>query len=191
MAFNIIGGINLTTHGELVHKNIEFIQDLVTVEGDPVIVDGMGTVEILNKEFTLTFSDKIDMISIDSEMNNYYKDRELDLAELQELEKDEYQKIIDEFIGNKFEFFNKDLYSRRVLWTDDCCISMVHFLIRDGIINCFVHLRSSDVIYKLFSDVRLVLYITSYLQDKLNINFAKINFNAHSFHQVVFKIKEV
>ena len=172
------------SHGEHLQCIIERIQEQVRTEGTPVIVDGKGTVELLNKVYTFCYEEAIDTESIAKSMADYYAMRGLDLAELQELEKDEYQKINDELVI-KFSHFDQDIHSRRVLWTDDCCSSMVHYLVRNNTIYCYFHLRSSDVVYKLFSDLNLIHRITRSLQDKLGIYNTIIYCNSHSFHEIV------
>ena len=173
-------------HGKALKQIIEGIQEQVRTEGIPVLVDGKGTVELLNKVYTICYKEPIDTESIAQSMAQYYEEKGLDLQGLQELEKDEYQKIFDE-LTIKFSYFDNDLHSRRVLWTDDCCISMVHYLVRNNTIYCYFHLRSSDIVYKLFSDLNLIHKITRSLQDKLGIYNTIIYVNAHSFHEIVLK----
>jgi thymidylate synthase len=173
-------------HGKVVKDMIENVQITVRNNGQPVIVDNSGTIELLYHNFAFQYLDPIDIEDIHKSMENYYEEKDLDLTELQELEKSEYAEIENELV-EKFEFFDQDINSRRVLWTDDCCISMVHYLIRDGVIHCYVHLRSSDVVYKLFSDLYLIHKITKRLQDKLNLYNTNIWINAHSAHEVVIK----
>jgi hypothetical protein len=173
-------------HGHNLRSVIEKIQEQVRNEGTPVMVDGKGTVELLNKVYTFVYDEAINTDAIAKSMDDYYAMHGLDLKELQELEKDEYQKITDTLVS-KFSYFDRDIHSRRVLWTDDCCISMVHYLVRNGTIYCYFHLRSSDVVYKLFSDLNLIHRITRSLQDKLGIYNTIIYCNSHSFHEIVLK----
>lgn len=176
-------------HGAYLREIILKIQDQVRTEGSPVIVDGKGTVELLNRVYVLKYDELINTDRIQEHMKNYYKEEGLDYSELEELEKDEYKKISDTLEG-KFHYFEDDIHSRRVLWTDDCCISMVHYLIRNKTIYCYMHLRSSDVHLKLFADLNLIHKITRSLQDKLGLYNAIIYVNAHSFHEVVLELNK-
>jgi hypothetical protein len=169
-----------------VRQIIERTQRDVKELGFPVISAGQGTVELLDYSFVVAYHDRINLDDIRSEMNDYYKDKNLNLDEIEQLEENEY-KLIEETLLAKFPLFDEDIHSRRVLWTNDCCISMIHYLIRDKVIYCYLHLRSSDVIYKLFSDLFLIHKITRQLQDKLNIDSVSILVNAHSIHEVVIK----
>ena len=98
----------------------------------------------------------------------------------------EYSEIENELI-EKFKLFKEDINSRRVLYTADICISMIHFLIRNNVIYVFVHLRSSDAVFKLFSDLFLIHKLTRRLQDEININKAIIKVNADSFHEIAIR----
>lgn len=173
-------------HGQQLRCIIDKIQQQVRTEGVPVIVDGKGTIELLNKVYSLCYQEQINVDSIKRSMNEYYDEKGLDLEELEELEKDEYARIYNTLVS-KFDYFDDDMHSRRVLWTDDCCISMVHYLVRNNTIYCYFHLRSSDIVYKLFADLNLIHRITRRLQDKLGIYNTIIYCNAHSFHEIVLK----
>lgn len=176
--------------GSYLKHLIENLQQKIRSEGRPVVSNNQGTIELLNEEFTISYENLIDMDDINRSMRRYYFQNNLDIQELQELEKDEYANI-ENVLYEKFKMFDEDMHSRRVLWSDDCCISLIHFLIRDKTILCYVNLRSSDVIYKLFSDLTLIHKITSNLQQKLNIKNAIIEVNAHSLHEIAInKIKK-
>lgn len=170
--------------GKKIRHLIENLQQEVRENGRPVVVDNKGTIEILNKCFSLSYNELIKIADIEIEMKKYYFENNLNIEDLQELEKEEYTKIAEN-LYNKFKFFDDDINSRRVLWADDCCISMIHFIVRDNTILCYVHFRSSDVVNKLFSDLFLINIITKKLQEKLNINNVIININTHSLHEIV------
>lgn len=174
------------SHGENLKYTILNLQESLRVNGTPVVTDGKGTIEKLFESFALSYNEPIDLDDIQKHMKDYYDEKGLDIKELQELEKSEYQKIYDE-IMIKAEQFDDDIHSRRVLWTDDCCISMLHYLVRNNQLQCYLHLRSSDVVYKLFSDLNLIHIITKRLQDKLGLYNTIILVTANSFHEVVIK----
>lgn len=168
-------------HGKMVRELIDTIQSDVTLFGSPVTVDGKGTIELMNTSYRLNFNDIIDIDNIRKELEFYFFEKNFDLKELQELEKSEYKKIEDEIL-EKAEQFHEDKHSRRVLWTDDCCISMIQYLIRNNTLHCFVNLRSSDTVYKLFSDLTLILNITRRLQIDHALYNSVINLSSNSFH---------
>jgi thymidylate synthase len=174
------------SHGENVKDLIFSLQERLTQRGNPVVVDNMGTIETLFESFAFVYDEPIDTDDIRKHMKQYYEERGINFDEIEKLEAGEYQKIFDT-IMDKSRFFKDDIHSRRVLWTDDCCISMVQFLVRQNELYCTLHLRSSDVKNKLFSDVNLIHNITRRLQDKLGIYNATILVIANSFHEIVIK----
>lgn len=174
------------SHGLNLKNTILDLQDKLRSNGIPVVVDGKGTIEQLFQTFAFSYSQPIDLDDIKKHMEDYYAEKGLDLKELQELEKTEYQKIYDE-IMEKSKQFDEDIHSRRVLWTDDCCISMLQYLVRNNHLYCYLHLRSSDAVYKLFSDLNLIHTITRRLQDKLGIYNTTILVTANSFHEIAIK----
>lgn len=170
--------------GEELRHLISSLQQRVRDIGRPVVVNNQGTIELLNENFTISYTDFIKLDDISKSMKSYYSDNNLNVDELIELEKTEYEKIKSELYF-RFHYFNSDINSRRVLWSDNCCISMIHYIVRDGVILCYVHLRSSDVVYKLFSDLYLIHEITYKLQQKLNLKNTIIHVNPHSLHEIV------
>lgn len=174
------------SHGLNLKHSILNLQEKLRANGKPVVVDNVGTIEILFESFAFVYNEPIDLDDIKKHMEDYYAEKGLDLKELQELEKTEYQKIYDE-IMEKAKQFDDDIHSRRVLWTDDCCISMLQYLVRNNHLYCYLHLRSSDAVYKLFSDLNLIHIITRRLQDKLDIYNTTILVTANSFHEIAIK----
>lgn len=174
------------SHGYILYNTIANLQEKVRLYGNPVLVDGKGTVELLFEQFSFSYNELIDIDNIKLHLERYYKEKGLDYSELEKLEKGEYSDIYDTIFW-KSEYFKDDLNSRRVLWTDDCCISMLQYLVRDNHLYCFLHLRSSDVIYKLFSDLHLIHSITKRLQIELGLYNTTIKVTANSFHEIVLK----
>jgi hypothetical protein len=172
-------------HGLGLRQIIENLETFIVEKGKPVVVDKQGTIEVLNHSFNITYNSLIDLDDIYKHMRDYYAVNNINMSGIEELEREEYLKIENE-LYKKFELFNEDIYSRRVIWTNDCCISLIHYIIRDKKIYCFVHLRSSDIVNKLFSDLFLIHKITRKLQDDLNIQNVNICINGHSMHKLVF-----
>ncbi|MDF2615467.1 MAG: hypothetical protein K0Q47_122 [Sedimentibacter sp.] len=171
-------------HGLGLRQMIENLETFIVEKGKPVVVDNQGTIEVLNHSFNITYNSIIDIEDIQKHMKDYYDVNGIDYSKIEELEKNEYS-LIENELYSKFALFNDDIHSRRVLWSDDCCISLIHYLIRDKKIYCFVHLRSSDIVNKLFSDLFLIHKITRQLQDDLDIKDVNICVNGHSMHKLV------
>ncbi|GEM_PF-4809637 len=172
-------------HGIVLRQTIENLHEFIVENGKPVVVDKQGTIEVLNHTFNIMYSGEIDVEDIRRQMKEYYNSHGINMEEVERLEKDEYSKI-ENTLYDKFLMFDEDIHSRRVLWSDDCCISLIHYIVRDKKIHCYVHLRSSDIVNKLFSDLFLVHKITRALQNKLKINNVLISINGHSMHKLVF-----
>jgi thymidylate synthase len=176
-------------HGEVLKNTVESLVHYVATKGSPVIANKQGTLEVLNEGFTITHKEPIDIENIKASMLQYYEENEIDYKNLEELEKTEYSVIMTELF-EKFELFKQDKHSRQVLFTDDCCISMIHYLIRNNEIYCYMHMRSSDCEKKLFSDLYVVHKITRKLQDMMGINLVNFYFNSDSMHLIIYDIKE-
>lgn len=169
------------TDGKKLRSIVEHNKRKIVTFGDPIIADGKCTIEMIGHSFIISYNEYIDTVSINNELISFCFDNNIDYQNLLKLEKDEYQKIYNT-ITSKFVYFEDDIHSRRVLWTDDCCMSMIQLLVRNNTINCFLILRSSDVVGKQFSDLNLVHLIIRAAQDKLNIKNVCLRVTAHSMH---------
>lgn len=172
-------------HGQELRTKLLDIQEEIRENGKPVQVDGRWTAELINYSYQFNYDERIDLNSIKEEMIDYYKLNKIDYSELEELEEAEYDLIRDTLLRKANSYTIDDIHSRRILWTDDCCISFIQYLIRDGKINCYVHFRSSDAVNKLFSDLYLIHDITSRLQDKFCLYNTTIYVTASSIHEIV------
>ena len=179
--------MNNPTNGEILRNTVEAMISYVKYEGHPVIVNNQGTLEIINFGFKLAYSSLIDLVDIRKHMTEYYEQNNIDISSLEELERAEYS-IITTKLYEKFKLFKQDKNSRQVLFTDNCCISMIQFLIRNNSILCFMNMRSSDVENKLFSDLYLIHRIIRKLQESENLNCVKFMFNANSLHKINYKL---
>lgn len=175
------------SQGLLIRNLIEETQNLILSKGKPVIVRNQATLEILNHCFNISYNTIIDLEDIRKNMIKYYEEYGVDLEYLEEIEKLEYLNIKNE-LYEKFNILDEDKNSRQIIFTDDCCISMIQYLIRENTIYCFVNLRSSDSVNKLFLDLFLIHEITKELQEKMQINCTKIYFTANSMHKIAYKI---
>ncbi len=80
-----------------------------------------------------------------------------------EHEKDYYDKIEQQLRGKMLNnhAVGQDSSSRRIIYHDDSCISLSHFLIRDQIFDAKFFLRSSNVKDTLKYDINFIHYLTS------------------------------
>ena len=78
-------------------------------------------------------------------------------------EKEYYDKIEQQLRGKMLNnhAVGQDLSSRRIIYHDDTCISLAHFLIRDQIFDAKFFLRSSNVKDTLKYDINFIHYLTS------------------------------
>jgi hypothetical protein len=160
--------------------------EIVRRNGVPVIVNKQGTIEILNYSFNYLDDDFINTEENYIDMLEYYKENNINYEEILKLEKDEYAKIT-EGVVETFKKFDEDINTRQAIWVSPWCISMIHFIVRNNILHCFVKLRSSDVVKLLISDMRLILELVRKLQEKLNIKNVFVNVNIDSAHIIVIE----
>ena len=78
-------------------------------------------------------------------------------------EKEYYDKIEQQLRAKMLDnnTSGQDSYSRRIIYHDDSCISLAHFLIRDQIFDAKFFLRSSNVKDTLKYDINFIHYLTS------------------------------
>ena len=78
-------------------------------------------------------------------------------------EKEYYDKIETQLRGKLLNnhAIGQDSSSRRIIYHDDSCISLAHFLIRDQIFDAKFFLRSSNVKDTLMYDINFIHYLTS------------------------------
>jgi len=77
--------------------------------------------------------------------------------------------------------------SRRFIYTDDTCISLIHILFRDNIMDVNVNLRSSNVAKTFRKDLEFIYYLASVVHEKYNLGSpveAKFSFSLNSAHLV-------
>ncbi len=78
----------------------------------------------------------------------------------------------------------EDESSRRFIFTDDTCISMIHALNRDGVLDIRFVCRSTDMIRKFPNDIRFLYYVASKIWEKIGNNCAtaELHFTLNSAH---------
>ena len=95
-------------------------------------------------------------------------------------------KISKEFIG--LNEYNKPQKhdSRRFIYTDDSCISMIHLLFRNNIVDFNVVMRSSNVVRTLWADYEFLKILACQTIEELNLEDKEIRMklNIRSAHIV-------
>ena len=59
--------------------------------------------------------------------------------------------------------------SRRFIYTDESCISMIHFLWRDNTLNVSATLRSSNVVKTLWADYEYLKYLCDRVSKEMQV----------------------
>ena len=100
-------------------------------------------------------------------------------------EKEYYDKIETQLRGKMLNnhAIGQNSASRRIIYHDDSCISLAHFLIRDQIFDAKFFLRSSNVKDTLRYDINFIHYLTSVVYDIHKCNQpVKIEVTLNSAH---------
>ena len=89
------------------------------------------------------------------------------------------QTVSDELLGNNAYGVPQSAESRRFIYTDDSCISMIHFLVRGNSLNVSCVLRSSNVATTLWADYEFLKIISCKFLEQINKIGLIINFKIH------------
>jgi len=106
--------------------------------------------------FNFVHYDTGDFNDIDKQMLLYDKEKDY----YQKIETAVFDKIKSEMKGENEYEREEGLDSRRFIYTDDSCISLAHFLVRDGHMDAKFFLRSSNVKDTLRYDLNFVKHLT-------------------------------
>lgn len=117
-------------------------------------VAASGKKEVLG--FNFVHYDTGDFNDINKQMLLYDKEKDY----YQKIETAVFDKIKSEMKGENEYEREEGLDSRRFIYTDDSCISLAHFLVRDGHMDAKFFLRSSNVKDTLRYDLNFVKHLT-------------------------------
>ena len=96
------------------------------------------------------------------------------------------QTIHDELAGKNPYNRVETVYSRRFIYTDNTCISLIHASYRENILDMHFVLRSSEVAATFKHDLKFLYYLTSFVFSSLGLNNSKdsvrMRFNLNSAH---------
>ena len=96
-------------------------------------------------------------------------------------------KIKDELAGKNEYNEKQSIFSRRFIHTNDSCISLVHALYRDNLLDMHFVLRSTNVEKTLYHDLKFLYHLSKCAYLALSpdyISFVKMRFTLNSAHIV-------
>lgn len=95
-----------------------------------------------------------------------------------------HTKISDELAGNNEYSRVEDTTSRRFIYTDNTCISLIHVAIRDRVMDFHTVIRSSDVENIFPHDLRFLYYLAATCYNRFSDECDKVRmrFNLNSAH---------
>tara|TARA_R100000664_G_C2759498_1_gene149370 strand:- start:2696 stop:3604 length:909 start_codon:yes stop_codon:yes gene_type:complete len=129
-------------------------------------------------QFTLYDDGKFE--EADRESLEYHPEKEY----YREIYEGLHEKIRNE-LGGKNEYGRRESYSsRRFIYTNNSCISLIHVSIRDEIMDFHVVIRSSDTKNTFSHDLKFLYYLSStcYRIFGHRCNQARLRFNLNSAH---------
>lgn len=149
---------------ENVNKSLSFIDSLNDMPGQELIkslVYNSGRNELVDVQCKEVVNRK----SLDYEVLDFPQEKEYYFNITQELTK----KIFKEFSGlNEYKTPQKH-DSRRFIYTDDSCISMIHALWRNNKLNVSATLRSSNVSKTLWADYEFLKILSVRVADEMSL----------------------
>jgi len=123
-----------------------------------------------------------DFSDVNKSMLNYHKEKEY----YHKIECAVFDKIKAEMRGENEYERQEGLDSRRYIYTDNSCISLAHFLVRDGHMDAKFFLRSSNVKETLLYDLNFIKHLTAevfrYFKCDREANYCKIEVKINSGH---------
>ena len=125
-----------------------------------------------------------DFLDVSKSMLSYHKEKEY----YQKIECAVFDKIKAEMRGENEYERQEGLDSRRYIYTDNSCISLAHFLVRDGHMDAKFFLRSSNVKDTLTYDLNFIKHLTAkvfrYFKCDRQGNYCKIEVKINSGHVI-------
>ena len=145
-------------------------------------VAASGKKEVLG--FNFVHYDSGDFADVNEMMLTYDKEKEY----YRKIEKSVFDKIKAEMRGENEYGRKEGLESRRYIYTDNSCISLAHFLIRDGHMDTKFFLRSSNVKETLRYDLNFIKHLAAevfrYFKCDRQGDYCKIEIVINSTHVI-------
>lgn len=128
--------------------------NMVNTAKQLVVASNKKSNEVLGMSFF--HYDTGDFSDVNKMLLNYKKEKEY----YEKIEKEIFEKIKAEMRGENEYERAEGVDSRRYIYTDDSCISLAHFLVRDGHMDAKFFLRSSNVKDTLKYDLNFIKHVT-------------------------------
>jgi len=150
------------------NKNIAFTLDFIKsrnkMPGQDLIkalVINSGQNEIVDVQC----KERIDVSSIDYSVLDFPQEKEYYEKITEKLE----NKIFKEFSGLNGHNIPQKHDTRRIIYTGNSCISFIHALFRDNVLNISVTLRSSNVIQTLWADYEFLKILSLKIANEMSL----------------------
>lgn len=147
-----------------VSKSLQFINSLNEMPGQELIkslVFNSGRNELIDVQC----KEKVDKNNLDFTVLNFPQEKEY----YKKIEFEFFNKIFREFTGlNEYNQAQKH-DSRRFIYTDDSCISMIHVLWRKNKLNVAATLRSSNVSKTLWADYEFLKILSVKVAEEMSL----------------------
>lgn len=124
-----------------------------------------------NELTDLNIKCKVNKNNIDRTVLNFPQEKEY----YEKISNDVFKKITKEIMGLNEHNFPQKLDSRRFVYTNDSCISFVHFMFRQESLNVKAVLRSSNVSTTFWADYEFLKILSYNAAETLNITDKEIN----------------
>lgn len=144
---------------------LEFINSLNNMPGQELIkslVINSGRNELVDVQC----KEKININSLDYTVLDFPQEKEY----YEKIRSRLSDKIFKEFSGLNEHNVPQKHDTRRVIYTGNSCISFVHALFRQGLLNVSVTLRSSNVVKTLWADYEFLKILSVMISEEMNLS---------------------
>jgi hypothetical protein len=158
----------LVLEDDSLEKNVDISLDFIEVlnemsSGDLIkqVVVNSGKNELVD----ISCKEKVDISSLDYDVLNFQQEKDYYAKIIERIE----NKIFKEFTG--LNEYNKPQShdTRRIIFTGNSCISFIHALFRNNILNVSVTMRSSNVITTLWADYEFLKIISIKIAEEMSL----------------------
>ena len=165
-----------STLGTVAHEVRKFVS--VMPSGSPDNLQGYESQLSFTLYDDLGFEEADPDILGDEEEGEYYRG----------IHKQIEQKLEAELSGKNEYSEKQDARSRRFVYADDTCISFIQFLVRDGLLDMHVVLRSTNVVKTFPKDLQFLYYLLSSVYEDYKelgpVRAARMSVQLNSAHLV-------
>ncbi len=158
----------LVLEDDNLEKNVDISLDFIEVlnemsSGDLIkqVVVNSGKNELVD----ISCKEKVDISSLDYDVLNFQQEKDYYAKIIERVE----NKIFKEFTG--LNEYNKPQShdTRRIIFTGNSCISFIHALFRNNVLNVSVTMRSSNVITTLWADYEFLKIISIKIAEEMSL----------------------